>query len=264
MKERSRLTGERPQEATTPADLLALHDAGYDAICARIAPGRILDIGCGEGFETVRLVAAAREVVGVDYDRSSARRARELLDGASSAACMDASALGFVSESFDSVCSSHLIEHFVEPRTHVAEAARVLRSGGTFFVVTPNAPADFENPFHRHLFEPDELNALLGEYFAYVELFGIDAEPDVKERFEVRRRKASALLRLDLFDLRHRIPHRLYAWLYMRLLPIAYRLLDNAESDSRSYQGRWFVTKVIDPSTLVLFAVASRPKKRAT
>jgi hypothetical protein len=39
--------------------------------------------------------------------------------------------------------------------------ARVLADDGTAFFITPNAPADFENPFHIRLFDPDELLALL-------------------------------------------------------------------------------------------------------
>ena len=46
------------------------------------------------------------------------------------------------------MCSSHIIEHFVAPEQHVAELARVATADGTAFVITPNRPADFENPFH--------------------------------------------------------------------------------------------------------------------
>jgi len=60
---------------------------------------------------------------------------------------MDALALGFAGGSFDWACSSHLIEHFDDPEGHVRELARVLDHRGTVFFLTPNAPADFENPF---------------------------------------------------------------------------------------------------------------------
>ena len=62
-----RLTGERPEEGVTPDSLLALHAAGYQAVIDRLGPGRLLDVGCGQGFESVRLAAPDRTVLGVDY-----------------------------------------------------------------------------------------------------------------------------------------------------------------------------------------------------
>ena len=61
----------------TDQRLAALYDVdnpdGVDHDCfrrfvARVAPRRIIDIGCGTGLLTVTLVAPGREVVGVDPD----------------------------------------------------------------------------------------------------------------------------------------------------------------------------------------------------
>src|SRR5271156_7132475 len=64
---KARLTGERPQEGVTPDSLLALHEAGYRAVLDRIGHGRILDVGCGQGFESARFLSPDRQVFGVDY-----------------------------------------------------------------------------------------------------------------------------------------------------------------------------------------------------
>ena len=157
-----KLTGERPMEGHTPDSLLALHDAGYREVIARLGAGRVLDVGCGMGDETVRLAGPGRNVVGVDYDAPTAVAARDRVGVAGPRfAAMDGAALGFRSRSFDAVCSSHIIEHFTMPEFHVAELARVCADDGAAFVITPNAPADFENPFHVYLFEPEELRSLL-------------------------------------------------------------------------------------------------------
>ena len=43
-----------------------------------VAPGaRLLDVGCGQGFESVTLMAPDRPVVGVDYSADAVAFARE-------------------------------------------------------------------------------------------------------------------------------------------------------------------------------------------
>jgi SAM-dependent methyltransferase len=274
MQTTARLTGERPQQGVTPDSLLALHAAGYQAIVDRLGPGRVLDVGCGQGFESIGLGGPDRAVVGVDYSADATTTAAgrfgpdqlgpdQLGTGGLRVGQMDALTLGLAGGSFDAVCSSHLIEHFTEPAGHVAEIARVLADDGAAYFLTPNEPADFENPFHVHLFDRHELVDLLGRYFDDVWLGAVDAVPHVKADFAARRAKAEKLLRLDVFDLRHRVPRSWYVTAYTRLLPLAYRLV--AREDTGGATGitadDWFVTDDVDDTTLVLFAIARRPKR---
>jgi SAM-dependent methyltransferase len=251
----------------TPDSLLALHEAGYRAVLDHIGDGRILDVGCGQGFESARFLSPDRQVVGADYSSEavSAAASRYAPDGLR-VAQMNALDLGFARGSFDGACSSHLIEHFTDPEPHVAELARVVKDDGVVCILTPNEPADFENPFHLHLFGRLELRAMLERHFDDVWLGGVDASPHVKADFAARRIKAGKLLRLDVLDLRHRIPHRWYVWAYTRLLPLAYKLV--ARGDAGGLTGitaeDWFVTEELDDTTLVLFAVARSPKAART
>jgi SAM-dependent methyltransferase len=248
----------------TPDSLLALHEAGYRAILERIGDGRLLDVGCGQGFESARFLGPDRRVVGVDYssDATSTAAATYGAQGLE-VAQMNALDLGLATASFDGACSSHLIEHFTDPEPHVAELARVVKDDGVLCLVTPNGPTDFENPFHLHLFDRSELKEMLDRHFGDVWLGGIDAAPHVKADFEARRLKGNKLLKLDVFDLRHRIPYSWYVWTYTRILPIVYKLF--ARGDSGGTTGitadDWFVTDEPDETTLVLFAVARKPRR---
>jgi SAM-dependent methyltransferase len=259
-----RLTGERPMEGVTPDSLLALHAAGYRSVIERLGAGRMLDVGCGQGFESARFLAKDRVVVGADYSAEAVATAagRWGSDGLL-VAQMDALSLGFAEGSFEWACSSHLIEHFDNPEGHVRELARVLSDDGTVFFLTPNAPADFENPFHIHLFEPTELGDMLRRHFHDVTVQGMDAVPHVKADFTARREKANKVLALDVFDIRHRIPRSWYVGFYTRVLPVAYKVI--ARGDSGGTTGitadDFFITDDLDPTTMVLFATASRPRR---
>ena len=98
--------------------------------------GRVLDLGCGRGGVLERLHAHAMHVVGLDPDVPSLCEHRipgiPLL-------CGQARSLPFADSSFDLVCCSWVLEHLVGPQRAFCEVARVLRPGGRFAFVTPNA-----------------------------------------------------------------------------------------------------------------------------
>ena len=128
-----KLTGERPMEGATPDSLLALHDAGYREVVARLGPGVVVDVGCGVGDETAaaRRARPARASASTTAARRCARRARPTSTRRSPGlrVLRDATAprSALRDGSVDYVVSSHIIEHFVNPALHVVELARVLR-----------------------------------------------------------------------------------------------------------------------------------------
>jgi SAM-dependent methyltransferase len=251
-------------QGVTPDSLLALHAAGYRTVIERLGAGRMLDVGCGQGFESARFLAEDRPVLGVDYSAEGVAAAHyRWASTGLSVAQMNALALGLAGSSFQWACSSHLIEHFDDPEDHVRELARVLADDGTAFFLTPNAPADFENPFHIHLFEPPELTDLLARHFHDVTVQGLDPVPAVKADFIARRVKADKVLRLDVFDIRHRMPRSWYVGIYTRILPVAYKII--ARGDAGGSTGitadDFNVCDQLDRTTMVLFATASRPRR---
>ena len=176
---------------------------------------------------------------------------------------MDGAALGFRSGSFDAVCSSHIIEHFVMPENHAAELARVCSDDGAAFVITPNRPADFENPFHVYLFEADELASLLRLFFADVEVIGLEGDDVLQADFVARRSSGEKLLKLDPLNLRKRVPRSWYVWGYEHALPVVYKALgsENTGIGSGLDDSHFFPTTQIAPTTPVLFAIARSPRR---
>ena len=259
-----KLTGERPMQGATPDSLLAFHDAGYREVVARLGPGITVDVGCGVGDETKRLAGADRLVIGADYSAETMRVAASEHAATSGLrfCAFDGAALALRDRSVDSVVSSHIIEHFTNPVGHVAELARVLRADGTAFVITPNAPADFETPFHVYLFERAHLVSLLSLFFEEVTCLGLEGDDALHADFAGRRAGGERLLRLDVLRLRRRMPRAAYVWTYERVLPVAYRMLGSGRTGIGSglSERNFSATEHIDERTPGLFAIARRPR----
>jgi SAM-dependent methyltransferase len=252
-------------QGATPDSLLAFHDAGYREVRARLRRGVVLDVGCGVGAETQRLSAPDRMVIGADYSAPTmeeAARTRASTDALRFVAS-DGAALGLRSASVDAVVSSHIIEHFTNPTRHVAELARVLRPDGTAFVITPNAPADFENPFHVYLFESEHLVSMLRLFFADVTCLGLEGDDALKADFAARRASGERLLRLDPFRLRQRMPRSWYVWSYEHMLPAVYRVLGSKRTGIGSgiTEANFAISETITPQTPGLFAIAKSPRR---
>lgn len=261
-----KLTGERPMQGETPDSLLALHAAGYREVRARMGTGRFLDVGCGLGDESVGFTGDGRFVVGVDYDAETAASAAAThgQEGLLTE-CADGSMLGLADGAFDDVCSSHLIEHFTDPEPHVRELSRVLENDGTAFVLTPNEPADFENPYHVFLFTPQSLRMMLERHFDSVEIHGLDGDEVVKEDFATRRATAEKFLRFDPLGLRHKLPRKAFVWLHATGRRVAYRYTNSGQTGGSSgiTEDGFALTDEIDETTLVLFAVCRNPIRGA-
>jgi 2-polyprenyl-3-methyl-5-hydroxy-6-metoxy-1,4-benzoquinol methylase len=109
---------------------------------ASIAPGSVLDVGCGEGVVTERLAQrlAAAHVLGVDADDEGlraewrARSAPNLDFGSASAYDLE-----FADGSFDLVCGMEVLEHLEHPHDALAELRRVARRA--LLLSVPNEPA---------------------------------------------------------------------------------------------------------------------------
>ncbi len=87
---------------------------------------RVLDLGCGDGALTEKLVTAGCRVVAVD---SSPEQVWAALERGLDARIVDATALGFNSE-FDSVFSNAVLHWITEPDTVLQEIRSALVPGG--------------------------------------------------------------------------------------------------------------------------------------
>lgn len=140
-----------------------VHAAGADlealAALARNRPeARVLDLGCGGGHVTFAVAPHVREVVAYDLSPEMlavvARTARERGLGTVATAQGMVEKLPFADGSFDIVLSRYSAHHWHDFPAGLAEAARVLKPGGTAGFVDAVAP---ERPLLDTYFQAIEL-----------------------------------------------------------------------------------------------------------
>ncbi len=98
--------------------------------------GRLLDIGCGNGFFLSFMKKIGWQVSGVEIDPESSRIAWEVNQIPVFTGTLDKA--NFPGESFDAITMNHVIEHIANPFDLLNESYRVLACGGYLCIATPN------------------------------------------------------------------------------------------------------------------------------
>lgn len=110
-----------------------LRRAELEAVLARLRPSaRILEIGAGTGQQALELQRRGFDVSAIDLESSdySGDRVFPVID-------YDGSTIPFESGSFDTVFTSHVLEHVPDLARFQSEVRRVLRPGGECMHVLP-------------------------------------------------------------------------------------------------------------------------------
>jgi len=104
---------------------------------AQVAPGTILEAGCGEGEIGRRARAALdAQVIGLDLSPRMARLAR---DGGLVVVQADVEALPFSDRSFDCAVAAWMLYHVADVASALSELARVVAPGGRLVAATNGA-----------------------------------------------------------------------------------------------------------------------------
>jgi SAM-dependent methyltransferase len=142
--------------------------------------GRLLEIGFGSGALLKRMRGLGWRAEGCDFDPVCVERARAEGFEARLAPLKGA---GYPDDHFDAVVMSHAFEHVPDPLELLGEIRRILKPGGLFISLTPNAAAyghrkfkehwlALDPPRHLHLFTPASLRLEMAKVpFSKVNIF---------------------------------------------------------------------------------------------
>jgi len=110
--------------------------------------GKIIDVGCGDGYITSQILKKFKEVAGEDISKEAIKIAKKKNPKISLvvATCTN---LPFSDNSFDTVVASETLEHvnYNDGKMLLKEARRILKPQGKLIISTPN----LSNPYMKFL-----------------------------------------------------------------------------------------------------------------
>jgi len=124
-----------------PYALLGLNKARYQMrhmFLNDMSPGKLLDVGCGNGFFLHRMHDLGWTVTGIDFDAKAIGNAKKMYGDDLTFMNTNLSGARLPDDSFDAVTMSHVIEHIPDPVALLIEVRRVLKAGGRLVITTPN------------------------------------------------------------------------------------------------------------------------------
>jgi SAM-dependent methyltransferase len=134
----------------------------------------VVDLGCGDGRNLAALTEAGFTCLGADIAPTGLAHAREILGHRAFLLRADATSLPLIDHSVDAVTCFDVFGQISDPRELIAEAGRILRSGGLFVT----------NAFTRQDSEYGQGEQIAPDTFAYRDtLFRFYEEEELRGLF---------------------------------------------------------------------------------
>lgn len=130
--------------------LRAFRGARWRVLTAR-RPGRVLDVGCGDGSFLMALAQQGWDVLGTELSGSIATTAQQRLGDRIHVGAIEN--MGFAEASFDLITFWHVLEHLEDPARALSEARRLVKADGRVLVAVPNIES-----WQAQLFKQDWLH----------------------------------------------------------------------------------------------------------
>jgi ubiquinone/menaquinone biosynthesis C-methylase UbiE len=169
--------------------------------------GEVLEVGCGEGRGIELIIDRAKNYTAIDKIENVIDQLRKKYPTGKFISGNIPPLSQFGDNSFDRIFSFQVIEHIENDHLFLSEINRVLKSGGTALITTPNRPRSLSrNPWHIREYTAGELTDLAKKYFTNVEMKGITGNAKIWQYYERNKKSVDRIMRFDVFDLQHNLP----------------------------------------------------------
>ena len=132
-----------------------------------------LDYGCGSGYGTELLATQFQHTFGIERDDQARMYAQNMHRRSRAMYFPSLEATGLKNPRFDFITCIEVLEHLDREEGHalLKSFAGMLTEGGSLVLTTPQATsAKPENPYHKHEYTMEELEAYLSTLFETVEV----------------------------------------------------------------------------------------------
>lgn len=176
----------------------------------------VLEIGSGSGYGTNRLAKYAKQITGIDKDKSSITESKKNYKTKNILFIRTSIEEFNPIQKFDTIIILQVIEHVQDFKSFIKKAAYFLKKDGVVIISTPNSKTQSynENPYHFHEFSPDELKGYLSEYFKSVLLYGVSGDKKIQAYEKARRNQVLGFFAKDKWKIRRFIPRTVKQYLF--------------------------------------------------
>jgi len=230
---------------------------------AKIISGKVLEIGCGEGYGMSLLAPKSTKYMAIDKFKTVVDSDLPDYDKIRFKQMNVPPFVGIEDASFDYVVSFQVvIEHIQDDDFFSREIFRVLKPGGKLILTTPNIKMSLtRNPWHIREYTHQELKEMLERVFYKVDMNGVFGNDVVMEYYNANKASVQKITRFDVLNLQYKLPRR--------VLQIPYDILNRLNRKKLHKQNNSVSANVkmddyfIDPANdtcLDLFVIAQKKK----
>jgi len=99
----------------------------------------VLEVGCGSGFISERLIKNGCKVVGIELDPSTAKKARKFCEDVICIDIEQMNKINYPNNYFDVILFGDVLEHLKDPKGVLIKLKRYLKNDGYIVITIPNA-----------------------------------------------------------------------------------------------------------------------------